>query len=191
MIVTKCQAISRKTLHIGALSVHYASTMTTKKIDSTGNHSAALLFSPGHIMTTAIVSFFFSPERKGRASRKHALHVVPGPSWPSEIIMRAGYVCKSRGEMVFARLSPPRATNLPVVAWPVPSSASLLRSPPLRCVSPFYTVFTVLFLSLPFSLAEDTYIRLYDHSRTKYRHYSRTHTATRIANWLLRTTHAR
>lgn len=65
--------------------------------------------------------FFFVPftnirARKGRASRKYTLHIVPGPSWPSEIIMRAGYVCKSRGEMVFARLSPPRATNLPVVA---------------------------------------------------------------------------
>lgn len=35
-----------------------------------------------------------------------------------------------RGKMVFARLSPPRATNLPVVAWPVPSSASPLGCPP-------------------------------------------------------------
>lgn len=58
---------------------------------------------------------------------------VPRPSGVprglSEIIMRAGYVCKSRGKMVFARLSPPRATNLPVVAWPVPSSASPPRLP--------------------------------------------------------------
>lgn len=91
-------------------------------------------------MMTDVVFFFLSQTRarKGRASRKHTLHIVPGPSWPSEIIMRAGYVCKSHGEMVFARLSPPRATNLPVVAWPVPSSASPPRSPPLRRFSFLY-----------------------------------------------------
>lgn len=83
--------------------------------------TSALLFCSGRDIIMTDIFFFVSSRvhtraRKGRTSRKHTLHIVPGPSWPSEIIMRAGYVCKSRGEMVFARLSPPRATNLPVVA---------------------------------------------------------------------------
>lgn len=113
------------------------------------NQPALLFRRDWHIMTTAYNFLFFSRERKGQISKKHTLHVVLGPSWPSKIIMKAGYVCKSRGEMVFARLSLPRATNLPVVAWPVPSSAS--PSPPLHHLFSYYLL-CFLSLSLHFFL---------------------------------------
>lgn len=114
----------------------------TVRIQRSSFLTKSLRSTPFSINETSEV-YLFSRDRGGLPGNARSTSCRVPRGWVKLLWEPVTYV---RGKMVFARLSPPRATNLPVVAWPVPSSASPLGCPPHPPTRPGFSALFILLL---------------------------------------------